>query len=98
MMKRSVVLRAALRLVKRRDSGKRTFVPPQWRYWHRPDVRFLSAREAHCRYRIWQPSWEVWIWPKRRVEQFREGESPAHWCIIVLVDNKTGIAKDVTYH
>ena len=98
MMKRGIVLRAALRLVKRRDSGKRTFVPREWRHWHQPNVRFLSARKAHCRYKIWHPAWEVWIWPERRVEQLREGASPAHWWIIVLVDDTTGIAKDVTDH
>ena len=97
MMKRGVVLKAVKRLLTRHSSGRRTFVKRASRNWGRLKAERLSARKDYRLYSLRRPTWQVWVWPERRVKAFREGVEFFPLCIVVLVDDQTGKASDKTW-
>ena len=97
MMKRGVVIKSALRLVKRRDSGRRTFVSRRWRYWGKPKAELLSRRKAYRLYSERRILWYIWLWPRPRVEVFVPGEESFPRIVTLTVDDQTGEVRDRTY-
>jgi len=97
MMKKGVVLKNALQLVKRRSSGKRTFVKREDRFWNRPTARFLPAHRRNQRHHTRRAAWEVWLWPSSQMPIISEGMTIFPRCVYILVDDQTGIARDMTY-
>jgi hypothetical protein len=97
MMKRGVVIKSALRLVKRRDSGRRTFVSRKWRYWGKPKAELLSRRKAYSLYGERRLIWHIWLWPELRVKIFRPGVETFPTGCSLTVDDQTGKVQDRTY-
>ena len=97
MMKRGVVIKSALHLVKRRDSGRRTFVSRKWRYWGKPKAELLSRRKAYSLYGERRMLWHIWLWPKPRVGVIPEGVTIFEKFVSLSVDDLTGEVRDRTY-
>ena len=97
MMKRGVAIKSALRLVKRRDSGKRTFVSRKWRYWGKPRAELLSRRKAYNLYGERCMLWHIWLWPGLRVEVIHPDMEIFPTGVSLSVNDQTGEVRDRTY-